>query len=295
MLINSVQEAPATARLRRALQGDGLIRAPGVVDALSGLLVERAGFEAVHLTGSGLSRSMGYPDVGLLTMSEVVDRARSIARSVRIPVIADADEGYGNAINVMRTTLEFEAAGVAAIHIEDQSTPKRCGHYAGKRLIETKEMVGKIEAACAARHSREFIIIARTDAIATEGFASAIKRANAYREAGADVLFVEAPESRDQLKRLTEEISAPLMINMFSSIRTPVVGVSELRSLGYRIVIFPSHLQRATIKAIQRALALLQREDASAADDHELMVSLEEREELIGLNEIATLEKKYVV
>ena len=272
----------------------GIIRAPGAVDALSAKLVEKAGFEAVHMTGGGIARSLGYPDVGLVTMTGAVERARSIARAVTIPVIADGDTGYGNAINLMRTIEEFEHAGVAGIHIEDQVTPKRCGHYAGNELVSTAEMVRKIEAACAARRDPEFVIIARTDARLVEGLDSAVERAMSYRRAGADVIFIEAPRSLDEIKALPGLVAAPLLINMFSGGKTPPVGTADLRSFGYRIVIFPSHLQRASIKAMQRALALLTREDLSAADDGELMVSFAERDELVGLSGIEDLERTYL-
>lgn len=287
--------APAPApRLRALLAAGGLIRAPGVADALSAKLVEQAGFEAVHMTGSGVARTLGVPDVGLVTLSEAVDCARSIASAVTLPVIADADTGYGNAINVIRTVREFEAAGVAAIHIEDQVTPKRCGHYDGKQLVSPAEMIGKIEAACAARRNPDFLIIARTDARATEGFDGAVRRASAYRSAGADVLFVEAPESVDEIRNLVGALDAPLLINLYSGGKTPIVSVKDLRQFGYRIVIFPSHLQRAAIRGMQRALQLLLGEDASAADDPDLMVSFREREAIAGLAEVEALEARYL-
>ncbi|MSQ72274.1 MAG: isocitrate lyase/PEP mutase family protein [Betaproteobacteria bacterium] len=272
----------------------GLIRAPSATDGLSARMIAAAGFEAIHLTGSGVARSMGYPDIGLVTMTEVIDRARAMARSVAIPVIADADTGYGNALNVIRTIQEFEAAGVAGLHLEDQVTPKRCGHYEGKQLIPAEEMALKIEAACAARRDPDFVIVARTDARAVEGFDAAIKRAELYAEAGADVLFVEAPESRAEVERIAAGFKVPLLINMYSGGRTPLVSTADLRSLGYRIVIWPSHLQRATIAAIRRALDLLQREDLGAADDPALMVSFAEREAIVGLAEASALEQRFL-
>jgi 2-methylisocitrate lyase-like PEP mutase family enzyme len=281
-------------RLRNLLATDGLIRAPGIVDALAAKLVERAQFEAVHLTGSGVARSMGFPDVGLVTMTETLERARSVARAVRLPVIADADTGYGNAINVIRTVQEFEAAGVAAVHIEDQVTPKRCGHYEGKQLIPVAEMVSKIKAACAARRDPDFVIIARTDARSVEGFEDAIRGAHAYHQAGADVLFIEAPETIGEIGELVVTLQAPLLINMYSGGKTPIVSMNELRRLGYRIAIVPSHLQRAAIRGMQRALELLQRGDVSAAEDSDLMVSFHEREEIVGFAEIESLEERYL-
>jgi 2-methylisocitrate lyase-like PEP mutase family enzyme len=272
----------------------GIIRAPGAVDALSAKLVEKAGFEAVHMTGGGIARSLGYPDVGLVTMTEAVERARSIARAVAIPVIADGDTGYGNAINLIRTIEEFEDAGVAAIHIEDQVTPKRCGHLSGTTLVSTAEMVRKIEAARAARRDPDFAIIARTDARLVEGLDSAIERAISYHRAGADVIFIEEPQTLDEIKALPRMVAAPLLINMFSGGRTPPVGAADLRSFGYKVVVYPSHLQRASIRAMQRALALLMREDSTAASDDELMVSFAERDELVGLSGVADLEKAFL-
>lgn len=282
-------------RLRDFLAEGRLIRAPGATDALSALLVERAGFEAVHFTGSGLARDLGFPDVGLVTMTEMVERARTIARAVALPVIADADTGYGNAINVIRTVQEFEAAGVAAIHIEDQVTPKRCGHYEGNQLVPLQEMAGKIEAACAARRDPDFVIIARTDARAVEGFSAAAERARAYRQAGADILFVEAPESIEEIRAFVAAIDAPLLINMFSGGKTPLVSVRQLQSFGYRIVIFPSHLQRAAIRGMERALLLLQRDDLSASDDPDLMISFDHREKIVGLSDVEELERRFLV
>ncbi len=281
-------------QLRNMLTGGGLIRAPSATDGLSAKLISQAGFEAIHLTGSGVSRSIGYPDIGLVTMSEMVERARILVNAASLPVIADADTGYGNAMNVMRSVTEFEGAGVAAIHIEDQVTPKRCGHYDGKELIPAEEMALKIEAACEARRSDDFVIVARTDARGIEGFDAAVRRAKLYRDAGADVLFIEAPESRDEVERIPELVGAPVLINMYSGGKTPLVSTADLKAWGYSIVVWPSHLQRASIHAMQRALTLLQREDISAADAPEWMVSFAEREDLIGMVEMQALERKFL-
>ncbi|MCW5886788.1 MAG: isocitrate lyase/PEP mutase family protein [Anaerolineales bacterium] len=284
----------AARQLRNLLAGGELIRAPSATDGLSAKLIGNAGFDAIHVTGSGVSRSMGYPDIGLVTMPEMVDRARLVANAVSIPVIADADTGYGNAMNMMRTVQEFEGAGVAAIHVEDQVTPKRCGHYERKELIPASEMALKIEAACQARRSQDFVIIARTDARGIEGFDAALARARLYRQAGADVLFIEAPETRDEIEHIPKLIDAPVLINMYSGGKTPLVSTADLKAWGYRIVVWPSHLQRASIRAMQRALELLKREDISAADDPDLMVSFAEREELVGMAEIEALERRYL-
>lgn len=289
-----IEPSSAAERLRTLLSRRSLIRAPSAVDGLSAKLIAKAGFEAVHLTGSGVSRSIGYPDIGIVTMSEMVERARMLANAVSVPVIADADTGYGNAMNLMRTVREFEAAGVAAIHIEDQVTPKRCGHYEGKELISADEMALKIRAACEARRDPAFTIIARTDARGIEGFDAAVRRANLYREAGADVLFIEAPETREEVERIPSLVNAPVLINMFSGGKTPPVSTADLRAWGYTIVVWPSHLQRASIRAMQRALELLAKEDASAADDPTLMVSFAEREELVGMAETQALERRFL-
>ena len=284
----------AGSELRSLLSQQTLIRAPSAFDGLSAKLIAKAGFESIHLTGSGVSRSMGYPDIGLVTMSEMVERARMVASAVSIPVIADADTGYGNAMNLMRTVREFEGAGVAGIHVEDQVTPKRCGHYEGKELIPAEEMALKIQAACEARRDADFVIVARTDARGIEGFDAAVRRAKLYREAGADVLFIEAPESREEVQRIPRMVGAPVLINMYSGGKTPLVGTADLRAWGYRIVVWPSHLQRASIRAMQRSLELLQREDVSAADDPSLMVPFAEREELVGMGDIQALEKRFL-
>jgi len=284
----------AAEQLRDLLARGSLIRAPSATDGLSAKLISNGGFEAIHLTGSGVSRSIGYPDIGLVTMSEMVERARMVANAVSVPVIADADTGYGNAMNLMRTVSEFEAAGVAAIHVEDQVTPKRCGHYERKELISPKDMALKIQAACEARRDRDFVIVARTDARGIEGFDAAIQRARLYREAGADVLFIEAPESHDEIERIPQLVDAPVLINMYSGGKTPLVSTADLRAWGYGIVVWPSHLQRASIRAMQRALELLKREDISAADDPELMVPFAEREELVGMAEVQALERRFL-
>lgn len=281
-------------RLRKLLAAKSIIRAPGVVDALSAKLVEAAGFEAVYVTGGGISRSMGFPDVGVVTMSEMVERVRLVAHATTLPVIADADAGYGNAINLIRTVGEFEDTGVAAIHLEDQRTPKRCGHYDGKELISEEEMVLKIEAAIAARRDANLVIIVRTDARAVEGLDGALRRATAYAAAGADVLFFEAPASIDEIKIMVESVNLPLLINMFAGGNTPLLSTGELEAIGCCIVIFPSQLQRASIKAMQRTLALLKADKMSDGENPELMVSFRERERIVGLSEITVLEERFL-
>src|SRR4051812_2830241 len=222
--------APA---LRELLDAGGPVVAPGAYDGLSARLVERAGFPAVYMTGFGASASLlGRPDVGLLSFAEMADHARRLVQAVGVPVIADADDGYGNPLNVMRTVREFEAAGVAALHIEDQVAPKRCGHMDGKEVIDASEMVEKVRAAVEARRSPALVIIARTDARAVEGLDRALERARRYRDAGADMLFVEAPESEEEVAAVAEAFpDTPLLFNWVDGGRTPPLGLDRLSEL----------------------------------------------------------------
>ncbi len=229
------------ARLRALLESGETIVAPGAFDPLAARLVEEAGFPAVYMTGFGTSAALlGRPDVGLLTMTEMVDNARRIADCVDIPVIADADTGYGNPLNVIRTVGAYEAAGVAAIHLEDQVAPKKCGHMEGKLVIPAGEMAQKIRAAVEARTRPDFVIIARTDARAVEGLERALDRARLYREAGADALFIEAVTSEDEAAEAARAFpDVPLLFNWAEGGKTPPISLDRLRELGYRIVIFP--------------------------------------------------------
>jgi 2-methylisocitrate lyase-like PEP mutase family enzyme len=264
------------------------------VDTLSAKLVEQSGFDAVYVTGGGISRSMGFPDVGLVTATEMLERVRLITEAVSIPTIVDADTGYGNALNLMRTIRSFEDAGVSALHIEDQVTPKKCGHYSGKSLVSTEEMVLKLRAAIEARRDPDLMIIARTDARAVEGLEAAIDRSKAYVAAGAEMIFFEAPESFEDMMAVAEAVKAPLLLNMFGGGKTPGVPMKDLQRIGYRVVIFPSHLQRASIKAMQTALDILKRDDLSDGEDTELMVTFNERDKIVGLQNIKALEKRYL-
>jgi 2-methylisocitrate lyase-like PEP mutase family enzyme len=282
----------AAAQLRALLAGDGLIVAPGVSDGLSARLVERAGFLAVYASGGAIARSMALPDLGLLSMSEVVGRLRPIVDAVGIPVIADADDGYGNALNVRRTVAAFEQAGVAALHLEDQLSPKRCGHLDDKTLIPAQDFAQKIAAARDAATDPDLVIIARTDAIAVEGFAAAIARARLYGEAGADVLFVEAPETEQQIERIAEELPGPNLINMFHGGKTPLLPADRLGDLGYRIVIIPSDLQRAAMHAMEEVLRAL-KHDGDSHSLSERMVSFQQREEIVGTADLLELGDRY--
>jgi 2-methylisocitrate lyase-like PEP mutase family enzyme len=234
---------------------------------------------------------MGYPDLGLLSLSEVLDRLREIVHHAQVPVIADADTGYGNALNVRRTVREFEGAGVAALHLEDQTFPKRCGHLDDKSVVPLAEMVGKVRAARDAAPDPDLVLIARTDALAVEGLDAAIERAHAYAEAGADVVFVEAPTSEDQIETIARRLPMPKLLNMFEGGKTPFVPLARLRALGYRIVIIPSDLQRAAIHAMQGVLAAIRR-DGSSRSVAERLVSFAEREAIVGTAEYLRLDRE---
>lgn len=246
--------------LARRLRAPGLVLAPGVYDALSAALVEQAGFEAAYLSGASIAYTrFARPDVGLVGMSEVAETIGVIRERVALPLIVDADTGYGNALNVQRTVAAFERAGASAIQLEDQTLPKRCGHLAGKTLVSTGEMVGKIKAALDARRDAGTLIVARTDAIAVEGFGPALERAERYRAAGADVLFVEAPRTMDEMRAVTARFGArvPLLANMVEGGKTPVLPAAELEALGFKIAIFPGGTVRAVARLLQDYLASL--------------------------------------
>ena len=283
-----------TQRLRKLLDGDDVQIAPGAFDGISARLIEQAGFNIVYASGGAISRSMGYPDMGLLSMSEVVARLAPILNSVAIPVIADADTGYGNALNTQRAVREFERLGVAGLHLEDQVFPKRCGHYDDKSVIPLAEMAQKIRAARDAAADPDLVIIARTDAIAVEGFESAIERAEAYAAAGADVLFVEAPQNEQQIEEIGRRIPQPKLINMFLGGKTPVVPLARLKAWGYRLVIVPSDMQRAALFAMTEVLQVLKQEGNSArlADR---MASFADREEIVGTSAYLNLDASYRV
>jgi 2-methylisocitrate lyase-like PEP mutase family enzyme len=258
---------------------------PGAFDALSARLVEQAGFPAVYMTGFGVSASrLGLPDLGFAGLAEMVDQARNLAAAVSIPLIADADTGYGSTLQVRRTVQQYEAAGVAALHIEDQVAPKRCGHLAGKQVVPVEEFSARIRAAVAARTDPDFLVIARTDAIAVSGFDDAVDRAEAAARAGADVLFVEAPMSEAEIEALPRRLDRPLLFNYALSGRSPLLPFSRLRALGYGIVILPVDLLFAATRAMQRRLVELRDGDAMSLDP-ERVVSFQEFLDLIGLSE----------
>ena len=286
-----------TTRLRELLVQRDLLVAPGAYDALSARLIAQAGFPAVYMTGFGTAASvLGQPDVGLLTMSEMVSRAAALAAVVGDrPLIADADTGYGNPINVRRTVREYERAGAAAIHIEDQVWPKKCGHMEGKQVIPIDEMVQKIRAAVDARQDPDFVIIARTDANAVYGLEDALRRGRAYREAGADVIFIEAPRSIEELRAIAQAVpDVPLLYNWAESGKTPLLPLEEIHALGFKLVIFPVSMLFAATQALLDLLEALKQGQTSLAFA-ERMVTFSQFTDQIGLPEIQALERRYGV
>jgi 2-methylisocitrate lyase-like PEP mutase family enzyme len=278
---NEVEErVRATTTLRNLFASGHITVAPGAYDGLSARLVELAGFSAVYASGGAIARSTGVPDLGLIDMSTIVERLACMVDAVALPVIADADTGYGNALNAQAAARAFERSGVAALHIEDQTFPKKCGHYDDKSVVPAHEMVQKLKAVRDALHDPDFVVIARTDALAVEGFEAAIDRAAAYLGAGADMIFVEAPTSELQIAEIAERLPGRKVINMFAGGKTPLVPVGRLEALGYHLVIVPSDAQRAAIKAMQRVLATIAREGSAASMEAD-MVSFAEREALI--------------
>src|SRR5213596_3485326 len=248
-----------SAMLRRAIR-DGCVVMPGAFNAATARLVERVGFPAVYVSGAGLANATaGVPDIGLLTLTEVVRLAGYIAKAVAIPAIVDADTGFGGAENVARTICKLERAGLAGCHIEDQEFPKRCGHLAGKSLIDVEEMAGKIKAAVSARRDEDFMIIARTDARAVENFDGAVERARRYLEAGADAIFPEALQRADEFKAFAREVKAPLLANMTEFGKSPLLSFKELSDFGYRMVIFPQSAFRVAMKATDKFLRALKK------------------------------------
>ena len=287
-----MSERPTT-RLRELLAGPDLILAPGVADALNARLVAQEGFDAIYMTGAGTTAvRLGMPDIGLLTMTEMVDNAARIVDSSGLPLIADADNGYGGPLNVRRAIQAYERAGVAGVHLEDQVLPKRCGHLAGKQLVPVQDMVVKVKAAVDARRDDDFVIIARTDALAVEGFEAALARAALYGEAGADVLFVESPRTLEQLAEIPKRLEGPQLFNMASSGKTPLLGAEEIAGLGFKLVIYPNWLLLAGIRAATRVLRELKTTGGVAHLSNEV-ASFTEFFDLLGMPEVQRLEALY--
>lgn len=278
-------------KLRELFSQDQLYVAPGVYNGLSAKLVEQAGFPIVYASGGAIARSTGVPDMGLISFTQIVETLAQIVDAVSIPVIADFDNGYGNAVNARYAIKAFERSGIAAIHMEDQQLPKRCGHLSGKHIVSTKEFVQKIKAVKDAA-SQDFYLIARTDAIAVEGFESALERGHRYSEAGADMLFIEAPTTIQQIERIGKELPYPKLLNMFYSGKTPIVPLEQLKSWGYNLVIDPSDLQRASIYAMQETLKEVKRCGHSEGIKDRL-VSFKDREKIIGTEKYLEASDKY--
>ena len=283
-----------TTMLRQMMTGKQIVVAPGAHDALTAKIIEQVGFSAVYMTGYGQAAShLGKPDVGLLTLTEMVARASNIVEAVNVPVIADADTGFGNAVNVMRTLREYEKAGVAAIQLEDQVAPKKCGHMTGRQVVSKEEMVGKIKAAADVRTDPDLMIIARTDARTVHGIGEALERAKAYEEAGADILFIESPETVEEMKQITTSFKVPVLANMVEGGRTPFLPVQELQGLGYDLVIFPTASTYLVTKALTRLMTVLKDTGTTASLIPE-MITFEEFNDLIGLTKIREIENMYV-
>ena len=283
----------AVENLRELMAQPGAHVMPACFDALSARMIERAGFKATFMSGFAVSAArLGLPDTGLISYAEMLEQGRNICSATSIPVIGDADTGYGNALNVMRTVREYERAGVAGIHIEDQEMPKRCGHFFGKSLINKEEMVGKLKAALDARKDEDFMIIARTDARTAVGFEEALDRAHAYAEAGADVIFFESPRSIEELTEVPKAIGKPVLANMVETGLTPLLSAQELQELGYGVVIFAGGLARFLARQAQGFLQNLK--DTGTTEAYmDRMNSFQEHNELLELPKFDELAKKY--
>ncbi len=280
-------------RLRTLLAQPGALVAPGAFSGLSAKMVEQAGFSAVYASGAGVANNLlGQPDVGLLTMTEMLEQIRHMTAATSLPLVADVDTGYGNPINVHRTVQEFEAAGVAGIQIEDQVMPKRCGHFEGKEVVSTSEMVAKLQAALEARRDADLLVIARTDARAKLGLEEALDRAGRYLEAGADMVFVEAPTSVEELQEITK-LPGWTMANMVEDGKTPLLTAEELSEIGFKFVIFPNTASRAAMRSMEDVLGLLKREGGSGGF-RDRLVSMADRNRITGLDAIRDLESSYL-
>lgn len=279
--------------LRKLLEDNKILVAPGAHDALSAKIIEYVGFEAVYMTGYGQSAShLGQPDVGLLTMTEMLSRVNNISSAVDIPVICDGDTGFGNVINVIRTVKEYEKAGAAAIQLEDQVAPKKCGHMKGRQVVPAREMAAKIKAAVEARSDNDFLIIARTDARTIHGIDEAVSRGKLYEKAGADILFIESPETVEEMRVIASSFNVPVLANMVEGGRTPLLSNDELEEIGYNLVIYPTASTYITAAAV---LELMRELKTKGTTKHlmEKMVSFEDFNSLIGLDTIKKIEKQY--
>lgn len=283
-----------TKNLKNLLKTEEVISVPGTYNALIAKLIEQKGFKAVYCTGGGISTSVyGVPDIGLVTLDEMIYIVKRISDSVDIPVISDADTGYGSAINVVKTVKEFEKIGISGIHLEDQAFPKKCGHVKGKQLISMEEMVGKIRAAAEARIDKDFVIIARTDSRAIEGMNGAVKRAKEYIKAGADIIFPEALKTKDEFAEFASQFSGfPLLANMTEFGQSPYLTINELKEIGYKIVIFPATTQRVEMKVLSDFLDDLKR-DGTQKDWVKNMFTRKELYELVKYSEYIEKQNRY--
>lgn len=282
-----------TSQLRKLLREPGIIMAPGAYDCLTAKIIEKAGFPAVYMTGAGTSvATLGYPDLALATMGEMAGNAADIAATVSVPVIADADTGYGGILNIQRTIRQYQRAGVAGVHIEDQEFPKRCGHLDNKRVVGIEEMAGKIRAAVDARTNDDFVIIVRTDALAVTGWDDTMRRCEAFTKAGADVLFVEAIRSPEEAERVVASVELPLLYNYVETGKSPLFTAGELEELGFKIVIYPASALLTVSKVVAGLMEELKHKGTTAhlVDN---MISLQQCFELMGLSEMLATDEGY--
>jgi 2,3-dimethylmalate lyase len=278
--------------LKQALSGPGLLVAPGVYDMISARIADRLGFGALYMTGFGVSASLGLPDAGLVSYTEMVERVAQICTGTTTPLICDADTGFGGLLNVERTVRGYEAAGAAAIQLEDQVFPKRCGHTPGRRVVPLEDMVRKIKVAVASRSSPEFLIVARTDARTKHGLDEALRRGEAYAKAGADILFIESPESEEEMARIGRSFDVPLLANMADGGRTPILPRARLQELGYKIAIFPATGFLATAGALQRVYGVLAEKGSSDTLQNELY-AFDKFCRLVGFDHVWEFEKRW--
>ena len=284
-----MQRTSAAARLRVLLKQDGMIVAPGAYDCISARVIAQAGFSAVYMTGAGTAAMLGYPDFGLVTMTEMAENAGRIAAAVAVPVIADADTGYGNELNVTRTVREYEKRGVAGLHIEDQGFPKKCGHLDDKTVVPLEEYLAKIRAASAARSNPEFLLIARTDSRAVIGFEEAVKRMNAALKAGADMAFLEAPQTPEEVAAVPRLVKGPCLLNVVSGGKTPVLDLAEAQKLGFKLAILPGLLFQTAVPAFDAVLA-----EVKATRRHpDMKVSIKEKFRRMGSDEWDALRTRF--
>jgi carboxyvinyl-carboxyphosphonate phosphorylmutase len=282
-----------TTVLRGLLRRPGLIVAPGAYDCLTAKIIEREGFPAVYMTGAGTAVTrVGKPDLGFATLTEMLASASAMTSTIRVPLIADADTGYGSALNVYRTVQEYEKAGVAALHIEDQTFPKRCGHLDGKDVVAIADMVSKIRAACEARTDADFVLIVRTDALAVTGLDDTLRRCVAFAAAGADVLFVEALRNQEDIDRVRHEIDVPLLYNFVEHGKSPLIPVPELEALGFKLVIFPGSIMLSVCTLARRVLGEI-RQHGTTARLLDNMLSVQDFFDIMGLQEFLALDTKW--